>query len=772
MKYALAISACAAEVVAYGIIGALLGWRHGGGMIPMLILLGALVVTWTAITGKKSFLPFGGTKGRSSTTVAPPLPPAGAESQKSNQPSLTTTPLPLAKATAGNEVPAGGAIWPITWAAVGAGIVTSLGFVAAMLGVFDHTPVPQVVAPPVAKSTAAVAATSETEPHSSAGSASAGRIGLAATAGAASATEKQGHAVWDDDLQGERPHKGAPNDWAKLLSDETPPNQDRPTSPTQRATESPKGKWRENDPSAPDATPLSPEDLYERLAPSVVTIEVKDSYGELAAVGSGFFVDKALVDARCYLAKFYQSWAQRETQGGTPTEYGYVLTNYHVIQPAVFAEIVLQNGDKGKVDNVIVEDEQADLALLSVLVKTSRPLNAIPLSGNDPRVLATVYAIGSPKGLSGSASEGKISGLRELPEGGQWLQTTAPISPGSSGGPLLLSDGTVAGVTTLSIKDGQNLNFAVPVSKLRAFLMSGYAIRDISEGASIWWAEQDAFMSMSVALKSQTGAATMAGEKLERAHQEKANRYEDKSGPTAEHFSRIIALAGDADQSLPNEFKYLMHYVLGEAYLFRAIHGPNDSGTLMQQQSRFRVNADSQQAYQHLSQAVARKPDFPPALENLRSYHTIAGDWIEALRASDSLVKSVPRCADALQKRAKCYDELGRYHSAKADLEAAIDLAPRNADLHFDLGFECFSLNDCSRAVECYRKALALGTARYHQKWDIYQSLGNAYYNAGNFRNAIAAYQASKALVGPTSPPGVVERTLDAQISKCKERLQ
>ena len=72
-----------------------------------------------------------------------------------------------------------------------------------------------------------------------------------------------------------------------------------------------------------------------------------------------------------------------------------------------------------------------------------------------------VVAIGNPRGLEGSVSEGIISAIRGT-EGVQVLQITAPISPGSSGGPLFSAAGEVVGVTTATLRDSQSLNFAVP----------------------------------------------------------------------------------------------------------------------------------------------------------------------------------------------------------------------------------------------------------------------------------------------------------------------
>src|SRR5439155_8120476 len=141
-------------------------------------------------------------------------------------------------------------------------------------------------------------------------------------------------------------------------------------------------------------------------------------------------------------------------KGGSPQQFGYLLTNYHVMKAALEAEIRLSNGSKGSIVGIVREDERADLALVTVLY-TDSPTRLL-LAKSNPSVGARVYAIGSPLGLDSSISEGIVSGFREIKAGVTWLQTTAPTSPGSSGGALVTPDGQVVGITTGGRDDGQN----------------------------------------------------------------------------------------------------------------------------------------------------------------------------------------------------------------------------------------------------------------------------------------------------------------------------
>jgi S1-C subfamily serine protease len=85
----------------------------------------------------------------------------------------------------------------------------------------------------------------------------------------------------------------------------------------------------------------------------------------------------------------------------------------------------------------------------------------VTIGTSETRVGQRVYAIGSPQGLELTLSEGLVSALRQTTNG-SIIQTTAPISPGSSGGGLFNANGQLVGIVTFQSRTGQNLNFALP----------------------------------------------------------------------------------------------------------------------------------------------------------------------------------------------------------------------------------------------------------------------------------------------------------------------
>jgi hypothetical protein len=149
---------------------------------------------------------------------------------------------------------------------------------------------------------------------------------------------------------------------------------------------------------------------------------------------------------------------------------GRIVTNYHVIQTGASAIIKLPNGAFYAVDGVLAFDKARDIAVIKARGDNFR---TVTLGDSDHiQVGEAVVAIGNPLSLESTVSDGIVSGVRTvMEEGGKFLQVTAPISPGSSGGPLFNAAGEVVGITTLYIRGGENLNFAIPINDAKRLLL-------------------------------------------------------------------------------------------------------------------------------------------------------------------------------------------------------------------------------------------------------------------------------------------------------------
>lgn len=169
--------------------------------------------------------------------------------------------------------------------------------------------------------------------------------------------------------------------------------------------------------------------------------------------------------------------------GSIIMENGLILTNAHVIEGSDRCFAVLK--PEGTVSigkdtpilalHVRAVDPTKDLALVS-LVSPPAGLKPLPIGSlKDVEVGQTVHAIGHPRGNLWSYTNGVVSQIREKQQGipplvADVVQTQAPISPGNSGGPLISNTGVLVGVNTFMRTDAQNLNFAVAVNEVQAFL--------------------------------------------------------------------------------------------------------------------------------------------------------------------------------------------------------------------------------------------------------------------------------------------------------------
>jgi S1-C subfamily serine protease len=137
------------------------------------------------------------------------------------------------------------------------------------------------------------------------------------------------------------------------------------------------------------------------------------------------------------------------------------ITNCHVV--ARSKTITLANATTRLRAEVIAADRKTDRCYLRVLDGELEPVPGF----RDYASLSVgevVFTIGSPEGLINTLGDGLLSGLRRSEEGVEYVQITAPVSPGSSGGGVFDDRGNLVGITTFTIRDAQNLNFAISAS--------------------------------------------------------------------------------------------------------------------------------------------------------------------------------------------------------------------------------------------------------------------------------------------------------------------
>jgi len=182
----------------------------------------------------------------------------------------------------------------------------------------------------------------------------------------------------------------------------------------------------------------SPEAIMANFGKSVVMIQSNE------ALGSGFIV-----------------------HDGT-----YIVTNYHVIKDANVVTVKMIEDNK-YLTNVEVEKSNParDIAVLNVEGNNSALPSVVLGDSDNVKIGERVVAIGNPKGFENTISDGLVSGIREA-NGTEYIQTSVPVTHGSSGGPLLNMQGEVIGIITAGLDEEGNLNFAVPINYVKEELLS------------------------------------------------------------------------------------------------------------------------------------------------------------------------------------------------------------------------------------------------------------------------------------------------------------
>lgn len=230
------------------------------------------------------------------------------------------------------------------------------------------------------------------------------------------------------------------------------------------------------------ANPHTAQEIFAHAAPSIFVVEALDVRGTAIALGSGVSVKVASektsgtsggdpfagydVIASGATPSASAKPTTHEPAKGSRSELvlsDQVVTNNHVVEGS--ASVRVKQGEKVWPARVVRNDSEHDLCLIQV--DGLRAPSVVLRKSSQLVIGDKVYALGAPKGLELTISEGLVSGLRDY-KGGRLVQTTAAISHGSSGGGLFDSSGRLIGITSFSLSEGQTLNFALPTEWLMA----------------------------------------------------------------------------------------------------------------------------------------------------------------------------------------------------------------------------------------------------------------------------------------------------------------
>ncbi|MGI8733437.1 MAG: trypsin-like peptidase domain-containing protein [Pyrinomonadaceae bacterium] len=436
------------------------------------------------------------------------------------------------------------------------------------------------------------------------------------------------------------------------------------------------------------AQDLLPE-LVRRIKPSAVAIETFDARGEKLSRGSGFFIDSDRV-----------------------------VTNRHVIDAAYRAEVHSYSGTVFPVKGVLAVDAEGDLALLKIdaPVGQAKPL---PLDRTSPQEGESVVVIGNPFGLEGSVTNGIVSAVRDIPTFGRIIQITAPISPGSSGSPVVNMQGQVIGVATLQITGGQSVNFAIPserISQLQSGTLMSLADLVASTGRNRRAKAVQFFRD---------GLSFLSRDDCERALP-----YFEKAADSDSNYAEAWAQTGFCKEKLgrhaeaieaskkavnlrPSSESYfnigLASYYLKQyreaADAYRAairLDPYNAADAYYALGLVFRDWGKADEEIQAYKQAIKLRPDYTSAYERLGSRYFRSKKYSEAVEVFKQLSSLKPGEASVTNSLGEAHMALNRLNEAMDSFRQAIRLKPDYGRAYFNLGKCLLTMGNRDGALEQY----------------------------------------------------------------------
>lgn len=434
-----------------------------------------------------------------------------------------------------------------------------------------------------------------------------------------------------------------------------------------------------------DAQAKTGSDVYEGVHKSIVIVENIDNKGRIESFGSGVVFPNGVVVTNCHVVKDANRIKVRSS-------------NQNVTATLQFSDI----------DRDVCSVVATDLFAPPVVVGSTKKL----------KVGSKVYAVGAPKGLKLTISDGIVSSLREV-DGGHYIQTTAAISPGSSGGGLFDENGTLIGLTTFYLSEGQNLNFAVPVEWVNELHRRGNQ-KPIGSEPMLQW------ISKAIDLEARKDWLALL-----------------------QHSRRW------ADVHADNEWAW---FNLGSAYsgigkVEGAIEAYQQALQINQKNSNTWFNLGSvyndaeefERSIEAYRQAVVFNPEFADAWNNMGSMYNKLGQIDSAFGAYREAIKIRPNYANAWYNLGNLYRKTGQHEKAVDAYLTSVEINPNIANAWLNLGNEFYRFGQLSEAVLAYGRGLRISPGDINAWYD----LGVVYWKLGQRDKVLYSYGQLK-ILSPT----------------------
>ncbi|MCK4821489.1 tetratricopeptide repeat protein, partial [bacterium] len=382
-----------------------------------------------------------------------------------------------------------------------------------------------------------------------------------------------------------------------------------------------------------------------------------------------------------------------------------------IFKGAYTAEIKIFGGKTYAIRSVVSSDEKMDLIELLVDIP-EQIVQWIEITVAVPSVAERIIVVGSPMGLEQTVTEGIISAIRYLPDFGSYYQISAPISPGSSGSPVINMEGKVIGIATFQIVDGQNLNFALP---------SKY-IKDTDK------------MNIDVSLQEWTSLNDKAGIK---------EFKKDKDQHIIQTQAKQWFHRGLFFDNSQNYEKALWAYTKALELDPRYISAYHNRGNV------WREIGDFDRSYNDFNKIIELDSNIIFAYIGRGNALSDKGKYLQAVQDYNSCLLINPNFAEAYHNRGYAWMELKKYDKAISDFEKALQLKPQYTSVYIHRAIIWGKIGDYDRAISDETKAIQinpLSKIAYKNRGNSFlrkfgEGIKNRVYDKGLVDQAIADFK-------------------------------
>lgn len=362
---------------------------------------------------------------------------------------------------------------------------------------------------------------------------------------------------------------------------------------------------------------LKPDEIFEKYQDAIVVVYSFDFNGNPKAQGSGVILN----------------------------DKGWIVTNFHVFEGCEKMKVIHKK-DTIQYNDIIGIDIERDLLIMKIEPGTYPEIKTLT---GETKVGQKVFTIGSPLGLENSMSEGIVSGNRsEVGSKKQnFIQITASISPGSSGGAVFNSSGELIGISSMGIKEGNNLNFAIPVAELLKVKIDSYSDKRKIEALNYFFQGQDLY---------------------DAGNNEEAIKY----------YNRFLEM-------FPNDAK---------GYNYRGL-------------AQF-TRKEYEKAIADFTKAIKLDPTFAAAYNNRAECNFKLKEYDEAVKDFNFVLKNNPDNIDAYFGRALVHMSDQDYDEALIDFKKVLKIRPESTSTLINMGLCEYHNSSYEMAIQDWKTAIKI----------------------------------------------------------------